>query len=332
VTSAPPHDRDPSLIGDRPRPMAVRLLERFGLVGFGLYHLPLLLNNYPSLGGGGMAADGLAVRWGRVFTPVGIWAARHVFHLTGPMPNGYRGDNGDVGEEYGRLLVAVIIALVAAVCWTVADRRRPRGRWVSEALQLLLRYSIALGLTSYAIAKILPVQFPALNAFALDQRVGDLTPMSLLWDFMRYSRAYSLFGGVMELAVVLLLCFRRTALLGALLCLAVMSNVALLNYAYGVPVKLYSTMIVLSAAVLAMYDWRRLMSVFLTNEPVAARPLSAGLHDRVPSWLRWTGKLLLVGTVMISSLVAMVPAASARDPGRRDYRLLRSEFRWIDDR
>ena len=139
--------------------IAARFAERFALIALGLYHLPLLLNNYPSLGGGGFNDDGLAVRWGHVFTPVGIWVARHVFHMAGRMASAYQGDNGDVGEEFGRLLVAVVIGVVGAVWWTMADRPRPRGRWVEGTLRVLLRYAIALGLTSYAIAKLLPCSF-----------------------------------------------------------------------------------------------------------------------------------------------------------------------------
>src|SRR6185369_3945460 len=129
--------------------------------------------------------------------------------------------NGDVGEEYGRLLLAVVLAALAAAIWTILDRQRPRARWVGDALQVLLRYSIALGLISYGIAKILPQQFPPISNATLERRVGELTPMSLLWTFMQYSRPYAIFGGVMELSAVLLLCFRRTATLGALTGLAV---------------------------------------------------------------------------------------------------------------
>ena len=297
-----------------------RLAERFALIGFGLYHVPLFLNNYPSLGGGGMSERGLAISWGHVFTPPGIWVAHHILHVAGPMPNGYRGDNGDVAEEFGRLLIAVVIAAVGSLVWTWADRRRPRARWVSEALKLLLRFSIAFGLTGYAIAKILPLQFGngTISALGLEQRLGEMTPMGLLWSFMMYSRPYAFFGGVMELAVVVLLCFRRTATLGALLCLAVMTNVALLNYAYGVPVKLYSTMIVLSAVVLVLFDARRLWQVFVTNEsvPRVERP---AVYDRIPNWRRWAAKGVLVGSVFVSSIAAMSAAtAPSKTSARAD--------------
>jgi hypothetical protein len=284
-----------------------RLLERFALIGFGLYHLPLFLNNYPTLGGGGFSQDGLAVRWGHVFTVPGIWIARHLFHITGPMPRGSAGDNGDVSEEYARLLLCVVLGIVGAIAWTIAARRRPSREWTESALRILLRYSIALGLAGYAVAKLFPQQFPPITASVLERRVGDLTPMSLLWTFMQYSRAYAFFGGLVELIAVVLLCFRPTATLGALVCLVAMTNVALLNYAYGVPVKLYATMIVLSAAVLVLYDVRRLFDVFVRNRAVDASRESTIVQDLVPTRWRQAIKVVAVGSVMLSSVVAMAP-------------------------
>ena len=323
-----------------------RVIERFALVAFGLYHLPLFLNNYPSFGGGGFNDDGLAVRWGHVFTLPGVWVARHLFHASGPMPNGYRGDNGDVAEEFGRLLLCVTIAIVVAACWSLADRRKPRAAWVSETLRVLLRYSIALGLASYAISKILPIQFPPLSPRTLQLRVGDLSPMSLLWTFMEYSRPYAFFGGLMECVAVLLLCFRRTATLGALVCLAVMTNVALLNYAYGVPVKLYATMITLSAAVLVLYDLPRLTALLVTNRATVPTVESSPFHERIAARWRWTIKLALVGSVVLSSVVAMVStlgqraaftaahrtaSPAATDLSASTYRLLRARFHLISE-
>ncbi len=298
--------------------LARRLAERFALIAFGLYHVPLFLNDYPSLGGGGFDDKGLALKWGHVFTPPGMWVARHVFHMTGAMPGAYQGDNGDVGEEFGRLLLAVAIGLVGAIVWTIADRRRPRARWVSETLHLLLRYSIVLGLASYGIAKLFPTQFPPIGAMELEQRVGQLTPMGLLWAFMEYSRPYAFFGGVMEMTAVVLLCVRRTATLGAIVCLAVMANVAALNYAYDVPVKLYATMIVVSAAVLLLYDAPRLLGVFVRDVAAGPSRLSSALRDRIPGAARWSIKIAVVGSVVVSSVVAMRSATGTAPPSALD--------------
>lgn len=284
---------------------ALRFLQRFALIALGLYHVPLFLNNYPSLGGGGFNDTGLAPRWGHVFTVPGIWVARHVFGMSGPMTQASTGDNGDVGEEFARLLIAVVIGVIVAAVWTVRDRDRPRGGWVPEVTRVLLRYSIALGLTSYAIAKLLPTQFPPLSPLALERRVGELTPMALLWQFMEYSRPYAFFGGLMEMVVVLLLCFRRTATLGAVLCLAVMSNVAAMNWAYDVPVKLYSTMTVVTAAVIVLYDIPRLFPIFLTGRS-APPPVHSFIHDRVSVRTRWLLKTVALGSVVLSSLAVMI--------------------------
>ena len=94
---------------------AKRFVERFGLIALALYHIPLFLNNYPSLGGGGFNDTGLAPRWGHVFTAPSIWVARHLFHIAGPMTQARNGDNGDVGEEFARLLLAIVIGLGVAL-------------------------------------------------------------------------------------------------------------------------------------------------------------------------------------------------------------------------
>ena len=143
----------------------------------------------------------------------------------------------------------------------------------------------------------------------------------------------------MECVVVVLLLSRRTATLGALVCLAVMTNVALLNWAYGVPVKLYSTMIVGGhAAVLVLYDARRLLAVFVKNQTAAPASHASDFQDRVPAQLRWIIKLAVVGSVVVSSVVAMTGATGSRpQPAAIDGRWIvcvvrarRSIFRFIE--
>lgn len=282
-----------------------RWIARWALIAFGLYHLILVLNDYPSFGGGGFRDEGLAISWGHVFGPIGVGVARVLFGLEGPMPGGLSGDNGDTAEEFGRLILGVVIAVIAASIWTWGDRKRPRARWVEPALHAVLRYSIALGLASYAVAKILPIQFPPLDAVARESRLGEMTPMNLMWRFMQYSRAYSTFAGLAEMTVVVLVSFRRTATIGALLCIVVMANVALMDVCFDVPVKLFSISMVVTAAAIVVFDLPRLFAVLLHRPvppPVPPDPLFRSAAMRK---VGWATKIVLIGGVIVSSFVSM---------------------------
>ena len=56
---------------------------------------------------------------------------------------------------------------------------------------------------------------------------------------MGYSRPYAIFCGLVETVGGLLLFWQRTTTLGALIVAASMANVAMLNFSYDVPVKLF---------------------------------------------------------------------------------------------
>jgi hypothetical protein len=105
------------------------------------------------------------------------------------------------------------------------------------------------------------------------QPFGDASPMGLLWTFMGASRSYNFFTGMGEMLGGVLLFARRTTLFGALVSIAVMSQVVMLNFSYDVPVKLYSLHLLGMAIILAAPDARRLANVLLLNRAVAPAEL-----------------------------------------------------------
>jgi hypothetical protein len=108
--------------------------------------------------------------------------------------------------------------------------------------------------------------------------------MKLLWTFMGASIPYVIFTGAAEMLGGLLLAARRTTLLGALVCIGVLSNVVMLNFSYDVPVKLYSSHLLLMAVFLAAPDLRRLASLFVWNRrvpPAEQRPLFASCQGNL---------------------------------------------------
>jgi hypothetical protein len=86
----------------------------------------------------------------------------------------------------------------------------------------------------------------------LNEPMGNSSPTLLFWSIYGLNPAFEMTLGWIEVVTGLLLLFRKTAFAGALLALGVTTNVALLDLAFDVPVKLFSlTLVLLSLALLA---------------------------------------------------------------------------------
>ena len=123
--------------------------------------------------------------------------------------------------NYVQIVCFAALAAVAALVWTLLDRRRARlhaAVRVAPGLRPLLARH---GDDPVRRRKIIQSQFPTPSLDRLLQPFGDASPMGLLWTFMGASAAYTIFAGVAEMLGGLLLIVRRTTLLGALVSIGV---------------------------------------------------------------------------------------------------------------
>jgi hypothetical protein len=253
--------------------LATRVLFRFACAYFFLYIFPFPLSYVPFVAAVFRPYYAL---W-RALVP---WVGKHVFMVDLTLRvNG----SGDSAYGYVQVFCYLVLAVAAALVWSLLDRRRANYARLHEWLRVCVRFWLAASMVSYGGIKLIPSQFPAPTLDRLLQPFGDASPMGLLWTFIGASPAYQVFTGVGEMLGGLLLIGRRTTLLGALVCIGVLSNVVMLNFSYDVPVKLYSSHMLLMAVFLALPDLRRLADLFVFNRPVrpaAVRPLfrNAWLH------------------------------------------------------
>lgn len=186
--------------------------------------------------------------------------------------------SGDTTYNYVQLFCYLVLTLAAAAVWTALDRKRAGYARLHEWLRVYVRFVLATAMIGYGAAKLIPSQMVPPWPSNLVHPIGDASPMGLVWTFMGLSVSYMVFTGASEMLGGLLLVFRRTALLGALVCIAVMSNVVMINFSYDVPVKLYSSHLLLMAVFLAAPDLKRLADLLVLNrrvEPAESRPLFA---------------------------------------------------------
>jgi uncharacterized membrane protein YphA (DoxX/SURF4 family) len=244
---------------------AKRIGFRFLFSYFVLYLFPFPIGAIPG-------SWNPAKYWGQLDQWLSLWTETHLFGLPKPVPIVPTG-SGDTMAQWASQVNWILLAAAATIVWTILDRKRREYARLSQWLHVYVRFGLATIMFSYGLGKVIPTQMQRPTLERLVEPWGEFSPMGVLWSFMGFSNVYQIFTGIGEALGSLLIVFRRTTTLGALLLCGVLANVALLNYTFDVPVKLFSTNLLLMAVFLAAPDAKRLVDVFVLNRPAAPRPV-----------------------------------------------------------
>jgi hypothetical protein len=174
--------------------------------------------------------------------------------------------SGDTSWAWTHLWFFTLFSLLVSLIWTVADKNKSGyPRW-NYLLVTIVRYNVAMVAFGYGIIKVFALQmwFPSVSQLATP--LGEFLPMRLSWLFIGYSTPYQVFSGVAEVIVGLLLFNRKTATAGALMALAVFGNVMAMNLSYDIPVKLFSTHLVVMSLFLVIQEHQRIAAFFIHNK------------------------------------------------------------------
>lgn len=188
--------------------------------------------------------------------------ARAAFPMFDKMDDSYYG----LAFLYLNLLITAMVVFI----WNFADRRRENYEKLYQWLKLYLRYYLAAFLFGYGFIKVFPSQFQAITASRLTQTVGDQSAMLLAWNFMGYSTVMMRINGLAEVIGGLLLLFRRTSTIGAILSACLFSFVVMMDFCFNVPVRLLASHLLLISIFLMLEDRQKLLNVFFLNRAVPA--------------------------------------------------------------
>lgn len=193
------------------------------------------------------------------------------------------------GKNYIGWLITLAGCFVLGTIWTVFDRNRRTYRTATYWFYTLVRYSLALRMSWFAIAKVLPVQMPFPTLSQLNTPLGNFTPGKLYWLTTGVSPVFEVFAGLFELVATILVLFRTTTTLGALMMVAILVPIWFVNIGYDAGVELTSLHILLLALILLARDRHRFYDLLLRHRP-ALIPEIALPHFRY----RWQEVVRLV--------------------------------------
>ena len=273
---------------------ARRIAFRFVFAYLVLYNLPFPIGGLP-------LTDTMKGWYDRIWHAAVPWFAAHVLHLARPITI-FSNGSGDTTYDYVLVLVVALLATVATAVWSLLDRRTKAYPRLELGLRVYVRYVLAYALLGYGAFKVIQTQFPYPSLDRLVEPYGDFSPMGVVSSWMGISYAYNLFAGLAEMVSGFLLFFRRTVMLGGLLAIAVMSNVVMINFAFDVPVKLFSSHLLLMAIFLVAPDARRLIDACVMNRGMRSADLGAVFATRRMRVTGAVAKTLFVLAGVISPL------------------------------
>jgi hypothetical protein len=282
-----------------------RVVFRFCVVYFGLFCLLFVQIM--------VVFTGLLARWlpaeatlwqMSALGPVTEWVGRHVFGVDAALhPDS---SSGDQAAMWVVMFTLLVVAIVTTVLWSVLDRRRTHYRRLHAWFVAFARVCLGGQMLFYGAVKVIPVQMPAPPLTALLRPYGQLPPTWVLWLQVGSSYPYEIALGAVELAAGLLLFIPRTATLGALLALASMAEVFLLNMTFDVSVKILSFQLLVLALVVLAPQAGRLANILVLQRPSApatqpalftssrANTVAAAVQIVLGAWIL-AGSLLLSG-------------------------------------
>ncbi|QJD97455.1 hypothetical protein HH214_17035 [Mucilaginibacter robiniae] len=230
------------------------------------------------------------------------WLAANVLHLPERI-NTFTNGSGDTTYDYLVVFSVAVLSLIGTIIWSVIKRGPCNYYKLYYWLTVMLRFYVGITMIAYGGVKIIKLQFPAPGLYRLLEPYGDSSPMGLAWTFMGYSKGYNYFTGLAELSCGLLLLFRKTTTLGAVIALTVAANIMAINYCFDVPVKIISTMLVVMTLFILGRDFSRFINFFFLNQTVQPAVLTPMRFKK-----RWKNITLITLKYLLITYVIVITA------------------------
>jgi hypothetical protein len=208
--------------------------------------------------------------------------------------------SGDHTFAYLTLFVNAVSTFVLVLIWNFIDGKRKSYNTLLYWFLVILRIVIIAAMLLYGFVKIFKLQFPSASLTHLLDTLGDFSPMGLAWTYMGFSKGFNVFVGLLEVLGGLLLIPRRTQTLGSFIVIGVMTQVAVMNFCYDIPVKLFSIHLILMAFVIFITD-HRFLDVFIKNKAVKVynyhHPNKNPEYHKIIFWIKSIGLLIIIGFI-----------------------------------
>ena len=230
------------------------------------------------------------------------WIADNIFSISYEFSSKATG-SGDTTYKLIQTFLFFCLAFFGTIIWSLLDRKRKSYNKFNYGFLIFIRIILVYYLLAYGIVKLFHLQMIPPVYSQLVQPLGEMSPMGLAWAFMGFSKGYSMFAGGVEVLAALLLIPRRTQTFGALVSIAVMTQVFIMNMCFDIPVKLFSFHLLLIGVIIFLSDFKRYFKLLFRNEAIEK-------NEIYPKRNKEGSKLIPIIKVILLVIVSWIMSAS----------------------
>lgn len=201
--------------------------------------------------------DLFSINWGELYYG-------DIFTVTRYFPRFFSGS-----ETFADWIIIAVISAIGAFIWAKRDPGSKEYSVLYYWLRVIVRYRLAIGIIGYGIIKFFPAQAPFPSISNLNTNYGDFHAWKLFSLSLGVVPGYESFLGAVEIISGLLLFYRRTATVGALLIVVFTGNVFMSNLAYEGGEYVYSFYLIILALFVLAHDAQRIFNLISLERPTS---------------------------------------------------------------
>jgi hypothetical protein len=211
-------------------------------------------------------------------------------------------------SSYANWGLILILALLGGAVWSFVDRKKQEYDDLYYWLRVALRYRLAIGMIGYGVLMLAHLLFASPTLSDLNTNYGDFLPWKIYYLTMGAASAHHEQAlGLVEIVGGILLLWRSTAIIGAALSAAMLTNVVLASFAYQLGNHVYASLLMVIALFLVAHDSRRLFNLLFLERLAKAdtyEPVFATKRLRTSRVLLKTSIVLFVAAYGVSAFAS----------------------------
>lgn len=204
---------------------------------------------------------------------------------------------------YATWIITLLASIVVGLIWTAVvkfSKREPKEyNLLYYWIRVVVRYRAGIGIIGFGFTKLLPTQMPYPSLGLLNTNFGDFTLQKIYWLSVGIVPWYQVFAGVVELTAGILLFFRGTTTLGAILLFGALGDIVYVNFAYDGGVHTYSSYFVLLAAFLLVKDIPKLWNLLILERFTIPNSFYPSFSQKWQQYVRYGLKAGVFGLFLV---------------------------------